>query len=393
MKLFSKITAIVLALLTVAGAVYFSNGTAKAESTIDELREEIDYLNNQLDDLEAWKDQAHSDKTAALKKIQGIDAQKVVIQKQIDVSLAILDEIDAELERLDEKLKKQEAELEDFKDLYGQRVRANYEAGQTSYLEVLLSAGSFSDYLTRIDLVEQIMEYDNSLIDKMKAAIKSVNETIEQVEKTREDQQEAQDELDAQMADLDAKEAEQYAIVEQLTADEKRYKKEMEAAEEALNESLKELDKIIAESANGEGPSFLSWPVPGQTLITDYWGWRADPFGGGGSVWHNGIDVGCDTGTPIYAPASGTVIECYWSDAIGNVLIIDHGGGLSTRYYHLSDFAVSVGDVVERGQLVAYVGNTGYYTTGPHLHFEVRLYSAELGYSESVDPFGYTTPS
>ncbi len=393
MRKLIKITALVLAVVLAFGAVAFSREQkAVANDEINDLRDEIDALQDQLARLEEWKEEAHDEKTAALKKIQGIDAQKVVLQKQIDASLAILEQIDLQLDELDTELKKQEAQLEEYEELYAQRVRANYEAGQTSYLEVLLSAGSFSDYLTRIALVEQIMEYDNRLIDDMKEVIASINDTINQVKAKRAEQQAAQNELDAQMNALKNKEAELQDVVAQLTQAELDYKAEMEAAEEALNESLKSLDELIAQSG-GDIPSVLSWPVPGHTLITDYWGWRSDPFGGGGSVWHNGIDVGCGTGTKIYAPASGTVIECYWSDSVGNVLIIDHGGGMSTRYYHLSGFEVSVGDTVGRGDLVAYVGNTGYYTTGPHLHFEVRIYNPGLGYSESVDPFLYTNPS
>ncbi len=394
MKKYTKLTAVLLCLVVIFSAACFNSNISANddELTIDELRGEINDLNDQLAQLEKWKKEAADEKTAALKDIQGIDAQKVVLQKQIEASTKILEQILRELNILNNDLSVQQAELEAYEELYAQRVRANYEAGQTSYLEVLLSAGSFSDYLTRIDIVEQIMEYDNKLIEDIKGVIADINETIKKVDAKRAEQQKAQDELESQMAKLEEKEIELQNVVAQLTQAEIDYKLQMEAAEEALNEYLKTLDEIIAQSAGGEAPGILSWPVPGHTLITDYWGWRSDPFGGGGSVWHNGIDVGCSTGTPIYAPASGTVIECYWSDSIGNVLIIDHGGGMSTRYYHLSGFEASVGDVVTRGDLVAYVGNTGYYTTGPHLHFEVRMYNPGLGYSESVDPFQYTSP-
>ena len=394
MKKYVKLIAVFLAVVLVFGAVSFkSSVSAQDDITLDELLEQMDGYREQLSQLEEWKKQAEDEKTAALRDIQGIEAQKVVIQEQIDISLEILAKIDAELAVLNGELEEKEAERERYEELYAQRVRANYEAGQTSYLEVLLSAGSFSDYLTRIDLVEQIMEYDNRLIEDIKAIIVDINATIDKVEEKRAQQQAAQDELDAQMELQVQKQAELEGVVAQLTADELSYKEQMEAAEAALNESLKVYDEIIKQSLGEDAPGILSWPVPGHTLITDYWGWRSDPFGGGGTVWHNGIDVGCSTGTPIYAPASGTVIECYWSDSVGNVLIIDHGGGMSTRYYHLSGFEVSAGASVERGDLIAYVGNTGYYTTGSHLHFEVRMYNPGLGYSESVDPFAYTSPS
>ncbi len=393
MKRFWKITALVLVLCICAYlAPRKTLQKVSADPTADELRDQIMDLQNQLTQLEEWKKQAEDEKTAAAREVQGFDAQIVVLQEQIEVSMSLLDEIKAELDVLNKQLAQKQSELEDYKKLYAQRVRANYEVGQVSYLEVLLSAGSFSDYLTRIQLVEQIMEFDNKLIKDMKNVVKQINEQIALVDAKRAEQQAVQDQLDAQMSDLENKRAEMQAVVEAMTEAELAYQSEMEAAEAALDESLKELDEIIARSAAEGGPGILSWPAPGHTLITDYWGWRPDPFGGDGTTWHNGVDIGCRADTPVYAMAGGTVISAYYDSAVGNLIIIDHGGGISTRYYHLQSIEVDVGQVVERGEFIAYSGNTGYYTTGAHLHFEVRVYNPDLGYSESVDPFDYTSP-
>jgi murein DD-endopeptidase MepM/ murein hydrolase activator NlpD len=119
---------------------------------------------------------------------------------------------------------------------------------------------------------------------------------------------------------------------------------------------------------NSNGPGSLSWPLSGP--ITSPFGWRHNPFGGAPD-FHPGIDIGIDVGTTVAAAASGTIIMAQWYGGYGNYVLIDHGGGISTGYGHLSKIFVSVGQVVQRGQAIAASGNTG-ASTGPHLHFEVR---------------------
>ncbi|MCL2225706.1 MAG: M23 family metallopeptidase [Defluviitaleaceae bacterium] len=111
------------------------------------------------------------------------------------------------------------------------------------------------------------------------------------------------------------------------------------------------------------------WPVRGQ--ISSGFGWRRNPFGGRGSEFHAGVDIPARTGTPIRAAGGGTVTFEGWQNGYGNTVVIDHGSGITTKYAHNTRNAVTVGQRVERGQIIAYVGSTG-RSTGPHVHYEVR---------------------
>jgi len=387
-KKFIKITALaVVCCLLLCGIPQKS--AVKADE-ISDLRQQILDLQNELAQLKQWQEESAEEKNELVLKIQVIQNEEIVLQQQVDISQQMLDQIVAQLNDLTTQLGDEETKLANYKQLYADRVRANYEAGQVSYLEVLLSASSFSEYLTRIDLVQQIMDYDNKLMENMKSCITNIEDTIVLVDAKRAEQQEVQDQLDAQMAELTAKEYELQCAIDEITANEIEWAARSEAADAELDESLAYLDELIATSG-GTAPGVLDWPTPGHTLITDYWGTRPNPFGSG-YVGHNGVDIGVSTGTPVYAMASGTVISQYYDSGVGNLIIIDHGGGLSTRFYHLSEALVSVGDYVERGQLVAYSGNTGWQTTGPHLHFEVRVYDPSVGYSVSVNPLDYCSP-
>lgn len=387
-KRFVKITAlVVVCCLLFCG---LPQKTAVKADEISDMRQQIQDLQSELAQLKQWQEESADEKNELQRNIQVIQNEESILQEQVDISQQMLDTVTAQLNELTTQLGDEQVKLENYKQLYAQRVRANYEAGQVSYLEVLLSAGSFSEYLTRIDLVEQIMDYDNKLMDNMKTCISDIETTITEVDAKRAEQQEVQDQLDAQMAELTAKEYELQCAIDEITANEIEWAARSEEANAELDESLTALDELIAASG-GTAPGVLDWPCPGHTLITDYWGRRPNPFGDG-YVGHNGVDIGVPTGTEVYAMASGTVISQYYDSGVGNLIIIDHGGGLSTRFYHLSESLVSVGDYVERGQLVAYSGNTGWQTTGPHLHFEVRVYDPDVGYSVSVDPLDYCTP-
>ncbi len=141
---------------------------------------------------------------------------------------------------------------------------------------------------------------------------------------------------------------------------------EVEARAEALEADLQVFEAALREKARV--PSI--WPVEGET--TDRFGVRRNPFGGGGSEYHSGQDISAPKGTPVVAPADGTVTHAGWQSGYGNLVTVDHGNGLSTRYGHLSKVEVAAGQEVKRGALLGLVGSTG-RSTGPHLHYEVRI--------------------
>ena len=192
-------------------------------------------------------------------------------------------------------------------------------------------------------------------------------------------------EIEASLAEIENKEAELSAAEEEERA------ARIKAQQEEYARKQEELKRLSAEkeaSKQESAPSVsetsstrLAWPAA-TSYITSYYGYRSNPFGYGPSEWHGGVDIAGPHGTSIYAAGSGTVTHAGWWGSYGNLIIIDHGNGMETRYAHLSGFSVSVGQSVSRGQYIAPMGTTG-RSTGPHLHFEVRIGG------ETTNPLNY----
>ena len=195
--------------------------------------------------------------------------------------------------------------------------------------------------------------------------------------------QDKSDELAALRAAQAASQAAALAVRQQKTGALKGVNQDLAELERQENQLLAESPAIAGvitgSSGSGSGTGSLIWPVSGP--VTSPFGWRIHPILGY-RKFHTGIDIGVGYGVPIHAADSGTVIYATWMGGYGNVIIIDHGNGLSTLYAHQSSLAVGTGAHVTRGQTVGYVGSTG-FSTGPHLHFEVRVNG------NPVDPMGY----
>ena len=219
MKLSVKFAAMLTAavLLFTAAAPLRVGNTARAEETIDSLREKIEALNQQQQTIRQELAYIQDESQRELRTLQALWEEIASLEEEIDVYRQIIEQLDGEIDVLVAELESKQAGLDLYLDKYYMRVRANYEAGQTSYLEVLLTSASFSDYLTRTDIVSQIMEYDNKLMDEMAEKIEEVNRQKEQVEAKRAEQQSAKDELDAKQASLQQKRDEAQSRLDNLS--------------------------------------------------------------------------------------------------------------------------------------------------------------------------------
>jgi murein DD-endopeptidase MepM/ murein hydrolase activator NlpD len=262
------------------------------------------------------------------------------------------------------------------------RLREFYEKGPLGYLDVLLGATGWQDFVTRTYLIGLIINRDLRL--------------YQQVASERHQRDEVRATLQAREQQLAAQQQrwrESQAAAAQFAAERRRLLERVSAQRAAQEEAIRELElessqitELIHRSGSGRrtGPVLtlrdgaLLWPVPGR--ITSGYGWRIHPIFGT-REFHTGIDIGAPWGTPIRAAAAGTVLFTGWMRGYGMLVILDHGNGLSTTYSHLSSYLVHVGEHVERGQIIARIGSTG-WSTGPHLFFEVR----ENG--RPVDPLG-----
>ncbi|HBX75267.1 MAG TPA: peptidase M23 [Acidaminococcaceae bacterium] len=354
---------------------------AFAASEMEKKQEELNQAQHNVQVAEEKKDQAKQKVAEAKESLGEIVAKLSRLQKDIDVLQKKADALQKDIDKNTAELNKKKEEMEGRMEIYRHRLRDIYENGQINYLDVLLGAKDFGDFASRMYLLQKIIRSDLDLI----AVIEQEAGEI----------QKRQDQLDAQMAEI----KKDRAALEQKRSDAENMRQQraqkLYMAEEEKRKSDEEYDRMLAISDNikamlqgmeaasqmpsGGGNGSFVWPCSGP--ITSYYGWRVHPIFGT-RKYHSGMDIAVDYGTPIHAAATGVVVYSGWMGGYGYAIMIDHGGGLVTIYGHNSSLAVSEGQRVSQGQLVAYAGSTG-YSTGPHCHFEVRLHG------EVTEPLNY----
>ncbi|MFC5700821.1 murein hydrolase activator EnvC family protein [Cohnella faecalis] len=395
------------------------DGYAKTES--QKLEDEIKQLEKQMNALESSKRKAERDKKKAQSSKQNAQKESEAVSSKKELTLADIDQLNAQIEtataelmetqgnvaNAEEELHNIGVELEettkkklDQDELFQDRIRLLYKEGAVSYLDVLLSSVSFSDFLERYDAVQSIMLYDKDMLTK-----------IQSYEKQVEEQQAKKDEELENLKDLYAQRADQVASLEDKEQEKEvmiaAYNKQLQDKAQVIaksNEIIEESEEI-SEEAERKLTAFakkmsaleakknsiknyykggkLGMPLQANYKLSSPFGYRIHPITGKKKL-HAGMDMAVAQGTPIYAAESGVVIVAQAWSGYGNCVIIDHGGGLWTLYGHIkaNGILVEKGQTVKRGQKIALVGSTG-QSTGPHLHFEVRKNS------EPVNPAPY----
>lgn len=263
------------------------------------------------------------------------------------------------------------------------RVQSMYRSGgQSSFLDVLLDATSFDQFLTTWNAVEKITGQDAALVQESKdarseaqAAQAEYEQQTVRAEQQMKAAQTARDEIASTKSSMEALLAQQTEEVAQLQMREESERMEAEQAQQRLAAAQQAASGISGggedyPSGGGGSATISGWvnPLPGYYGVTNEFGWAGSWDG----AYHNGIDLGASEGTPIYAAGPGTVTYAGWYGTGGNAIKINHGNGIVTIYMHQSSFAASVGQQVNAGDLIGYVGMTG-YTTGPHLHFQIEV--------------------
>jgi murein DD-endopeptidase MepM/ murein hydrolase activator NlpD len=349
---------------------------AKAERTQAQLHQKRAQLHTatlQYDDLSRQLGETNDAITGVNAHLSDLAVGAASTQRRIDWNTVQLTAAQRSLALHDTMLKRRLVDI--------------YENGDVSYVSVLLAAHSFSDFVERWDDLRLLVAANQRVVRERKIAEAHVETVERDLERTRlelQQEQMAQEQARTQLASLASERENLVAVASQQrhqVAAQVAQMEDLTAAEEAQLESLiqerqRELEEQrrasgIAEGGGGEtgGSGSFSWPVTGP--ITSPFGWRSSPFNGSPD-FHPGLDIAAPTGTTVTAAAGGTVIMAQWYGGYGNYILIDHGGGYSTGYGHLSAIYVSNGQAVKRGQAIGAVGMTG-EATGPHLHFEVRI--------------------
>lgn len=360
-------------------------------------------LTNQLSNIQQQMTNEANKKSEAEKTIGTVYEQLHAIQRDLDTATAELKQVQAERIQLDKDIIKTEAELkaaqarlQSREKVFYKRVRDIYINGRLSYLDVVVGSKDFSDFANRMEMLKRILQSDMDLINTIKTEREEIASKKAKLEEDRAKVLELEKVAQEKQNLINQKKAERQAVLERAMND-------RDTAERAYNELMASSASITAmlqqraaeraaataaaasQGGSGGGATWVQGTgqlaAPVVAPITSDFGWRIHPIYGTRRL-HAGTDFGVDEGTPVHAADGGVVVEAGWVSGYGYTVIIDHGNGMSTLYAHNSDVAVSPGQTVSKGQVVSYSGNTG-GSTGPHLHFEVRING------EPTDPMGY----
>lgn len=343
----------------------------------DELQNQINEANNELEEVQ-------TNLSENLQQVQKLDEKIAESETQLEEQESKITELKNSINEIEEKLNIVTMKYEKQKELFEQRIVALYEAGEVQYLDIILKSESISDFLSSYYVISEIAEYDENLlndIEEKKDIIDRERQTLENEKKELATIIQTQTRLTRTLQNTRKM---RESFIERLTDEEKDLQNKIDE----INQQYEEINKqilILAEQGldtqyiGGE----LAWPVPGYTRITSKYAMRVHPITGQYKL-HTGIDIGAPMGANFIAANDGIVTKAGMNVAYGNMVIIDHGGGVSTLYAHGSEILVEVGQTVERGQAVLKVGSTG-YSTGPHAHFEVRINGV------TTDPLPYIT--
>ena len=358
--------------LCMSGFSYANDELKKKERELEELNEQINTLDKEI----AQNKNLQNETNVKIKNVQG---NIRTLEGEID---ALTGEITATEQSISEKtleLEQAELKIAEKNQLLNDRLRVMYKTGTVGYIEVLFGAEDFTDLLSRIDMIQMVVVHDQNLIEFLK-------EQRDIIEAKKLELEGIKQELETLIASKLKKQDELSVALNNLVA----YKVSLRADEAAMSEMedelLKQADKLTdyikslelaAKYVGGE----MMWPVPGHYSISSLFGNRLHPISKEYKM-HTGIDVEAPRKTPLVSAQTGTVVFANWFAGYGKAIIIDHGGGYTTLYGHLDVIGVKVGQVVKKGDKIGQTGNTG-YSTGPHLHFEVRMNG------DYVDPLTY----
>ena len=346
---------------------------------------DIDKLKNNASDLSQQKKELQSKISALSDDIANNMKKKELLDSEISVLSSEISNVESQISTYAELITQTEAELLDAQEreaaqyeLFCKRVRAMEERGTISYWSVLFKADSFTDLLSRLDFINEIMDSDQKVIQDLQDLQAEIEEKKESLETQKAESEAAKAELVSKKSELNKQREAANALVAQLRASKSEYQEDMDdlsAEAEAVQAQILKLSKELAAQQAAQGkPSNAAlggyiWPVSSRR-ITSTFGGRASP-GGIGSTNHKGIDIGgVGYTTEIHAAKAGTVIVSQYSRSYGNYVVVSHGSGNTTLYAHMSSRKVSVGQYVNQGDVLGITGSTG-NSTGHHLHFEI----------------------
>lgn len=400
MRFGKKLFAAGLGFLLAVSCIFPSYGT---KTGMDEAKEKASSLEKEKKEIETTLKELEGLKNDAAAYINGLDASLDSLEKQLTALKSQIAGKEAELEAANADLEAaKEAESRQYRNMK-LRIQYMYEKGETNYLDLLFKSADLTQLFNRAEYISSIAAYDRKM--------------LESYARSREEVRKREEKLSAEHAELAsfqtaAQERQQDVerLVNEKNSELANYQKQIAANQGSLSELKKDIDaqeqRIKAmeaeirrkeeearKAAEQAGKTYNTvsigninfiWPCPSGNRITSNFGGRESPTEGASSN-HQGIDISASTGSSIVAAASGTATISTYSYSAGNYIMIHHGGGVYTVYMHCSELLVSAGQEVSQGQVIAKVGSTG-YSTGPHLHFGIRVNGSYVNPAKYVSP-------
>ncbi len=375
-----KILCCVLAFV-ILGFSIFSYVHAEDQSN---LQQQKDDLQNQINDASEQLEGVQEELSENLQQVQKLDEKIEESNKELEELTTKISELQTSIEEVQAKLDVAEANYDKQKNLLDNRLIAVYESSDTEYLDVILSSKNISEFLSNYFLITELADQDSELLEDMQTRKDSIQKNKKQLEDKRKELATIKTNQNKTAKILENTKTVRENYISKLSNEEKEIQRQIDEYNlqfAAINSEILAIamDGIETQYIGGE----LAWPVPGYTRISSKYGMRTHPITGVYKL-HTGVDIGAPMGANFIAANDGIVTKAGYNGAYGNMVIIDHGGGIATLYAHGSEILVQVGQIVKRGEVILKVGSTG-YSTGPHAHFEVRLNGVV------TDPMPYIT--
>jgi len=380
---------VVLILLICFGAiytyVYAENETENnISNTATDLQTQRSELQNQLDEANGQLEDVQSNLSENLQQVEKLDSRIETAEKELAEQESKITELKESISQLETELNTITEKYDKQVELFKQRMVAIYIAGDTQYLDVLLNSSSLSDFISSYYIISQLTQIDEELINNLETKKKSMDLSMQKLENEKKELATIVENQTRTTRTLQNTKKMRENFIAKLSDEEKNL-------QEKIDEINQQYDivnqQILALAQQGIDTAYiggeLEWPVPGYTRITSKFAMRVHPITGQYKL-HTGVDIGAPEGANFVAANDGIVVKAELNAAYGNMVIIDHGGGISTLYAHGSAILVEVGQSVKRGDSILKVGSTG-YSTGPHAHFEVRINGV------ATDPLPYIT--